>query len=210
MKKKKIIVFDFDKTLTYQDTILPFFRFIAQKNVYYPFKVGIYYFFMILNKLNLISNFTLKDIGIKLFLKGIDKEQIEKKSIEFSKKIKFNNLFKRLSFNENNYKYFVITASFEDYVKPIFPKNVKVIGSKIKYINNTPVGLLFNCYGEEKLYSLKSLNINEIDILYTDSLSDLYLAKIAKKIYIVKKDKIFLCNGVEEFIRFFKHENTNV
>ena len=69
---KKIVVYDFDKTLTYKDTLFGFFKFATKKNILYPYKLSIYVLYMILTKSNFITNSKLKDIGIKLFLTNLD------------------------------------------------------------------------------------------------------------------------------------------
>jgi len=201
---KKIVVFDFDKTLTYVDTILPFFKFCAKKDIKYPFKLGSYYALMVLAKFGYISNFKLKDIGIKLFLKNLDKNKFERLSKDFKNHVKLNTLYYETDFSDKNIQYYIISASFENYLKHFFPSNVKIIGSKIKFENNKPVGLLFNCYKQAKLKALKKEGINQIDIFYTDSFSDYPLAKISDKVVIVDKDKKFMCRDFEEFKRYFK------
>ncbi len=206
---KKIVVLDFDKTLTYKDTIFPFFKYATKKNVSYPFKLGIYLGLMVLSKSGLISNFRLKDLGIKIFLKNLNKTQLEEKFLKFRNEIKMNKIFYKFNFNEENTIYYVVTASFEDYVKYFFPKNVKVIGSKIKFEKGHPVGLYFNSYKEAKLKALKKEKVNKIDIFYTDSFSDYPLAKISDKIVIVKGEKEIECNDFNSFMRFFKNEYPN-
>jgi len=62
---KEIIVYDFDKTLTYKDTLYGFFKAVANRDIFYFPKLFIYISFMVFAKLGLISNTTLKEYGIK-------------------------------------------------------------------------------------------------------------------------------------------------
>lgn len=193
----KIIVYDFDKTLTKKDTLFGFFRFNSKRNLSYIFKILIYIFLMVLTKFKIISNDRLKDLGIKLFLKNLTKEELDFKFENYGKTIEYNFLFKETNF-ETSDDIYIISASFEEYLKPIFSKNIKIIGSKINIEKNQ---LEFNCYAENKILALNNQEINHIDIFYTDSISDLPLAKLAKKIMLIKNDKMIECNNIEDFIK---------
>ena len=56
-------------------------------------------------------------------------------------------------------------------------------------------------FSKEKILALNNLNINYIDVFYTDSISDLPLAKLSKKIILIKNDKMIACNNIEDFIK---------
>jgi phosphoserine phosphatase len=200
---KKIIVYDFDKTLTYKDTLFGFFRYAAEKNGIYYIKVLLYLLSMISAKLNFVSNTKLKTIGVNLFLKNMNKKQVKKKSYEYSKKIKSNQLYHQLKFN-NDADYYIVSASFKEYLKPMFPSNVSIVGSSLRYENDLVIGLEFNCYKEQKIFALNEFNLNSIDILYTDSYSDYPLARISKEINIVHRDNIYTCHKLEEFKEYFQ------
>lgn len=200
---KKIIVYDFDKTLTYKDTLLDFFKFIAKKNIYYPFKLLIYFIFMVLCKFRIVSNSRLKEIGVSLFLKGLTKEKFIEDSKKYAKVIKLNATYKKSSFDKKN-EYYIVSASFEDYIKPLFPEYVNIIASKIEYRDNLVKSLKINCYGYKKVEILKNIGIDKIDLLFTDSFSDYPLATISNKIVVVSKDKERICNSLDEFKGVFK------
>jgi phosphoserine phosphatase len=197
--KKKIIVFDFDKTLTYKDTLIGYYIFVSNKGLIFIFKMFIYLFYMILAKIKYISNEKLKIKGVNLFLKGKDMTELKKKSIDYSKKILLNKLYFNYNFNNLNEKILIVTASFHDYIYPLFPKNVKVIGSELKINKKQIIQLDSNCYSEKKVELLKDIGIEEIDILYTDSISDLPLAKISSSIIIVSGNNYIKCSSYYEF-----------
>lgn len=198
----KIIVFDFDKTLTKQDTLFGFFRHATKKSLLYWPKLVLYSICMVLTKLKLISNTQLKDIGIRFFLRNLNQSELQEKCKSYSKHIRFNSLFMQMKWRKEN-QYVVISASFEDYVRPIFPNFVRVFGSTIAYKNQKASKTLFNCYKEEKLKVLKENNIAKIDVLYTDSFSDFALAKIAKQSIIVNGETLISCNTFDEFKSYF-------
>ena len=114
----KIVVFDFDKTLTYRDTLIGFFL-LNRKNISYPIKILIYIIVMFLVKFGLLANTHLKQIGIFLFLKGMNKIQLKSLARQYTKKIKFNKLFYEYDFKSKN-KIYIVSASFSEYLKHIF------------------------------------------------------------------------------------------
>lgn len=201
----KVVVYDFDKTLTKRDTLLGFFAYAAPKNIRFYVGIIVYVFCMVLAKLRMISNRNLKSYGIRLFLKYLKPEDLKSNFQSYNKEILFNHVFDGLIYNSDT-DYYIVTASFQDYVKPIFPNFVNVIGSTIKYSNGQAIDIESNCYQENKVERLKQYKINVIDTLYTDSFSDLALARIAKKIIIVNKGKLITCEGVDSFIKFFKNK----
>ena len=186
------VVYDFDKTLTYKDTLLDFFLEFSKN----PFKILFYFLLMVFAKLKLISNDSLKKWGVKLFLKGVSKEKLEQKAEDYAKKIKTNTVYKEIDFKN---RVLIVSASFEEYLKPLFPANVQIVASKLEYENNKVKGLLFNCYSKNKKTALKQLNILKINTLFTDSYSDVSLAEISEKTVVVKGDKIFVCNNLAEY-----------
>ena len=198
----RVIVFDFDKTLTYKDTLLGFFLYCSSKNLLFPFKVFCFFFLMVCAKLKMTSNFKLKEYGIRFFLYGQHRSNIHKKSSEYAKKISFNDLFKNFNFN-TDLAIYVSSASFEEYLKMIFPDNVKILASQLTYDNDRVSGLKFNCYRENKKRVLAEKDVHEIDVLYTDSYNDYSLAMISKKIMIVKKDRLIELNNIESFNAYF-------
>jgi len=201
--KNNIIVFDFDKTLTYNDTLFDFYVHTCNKSFTLPIKLFYYLSLMILFKLKVISNDFLKIKGFNLFLKGLKESHIENKAKSFKSKIKFNNLYKTFNFNTNN-EIIIVSASYDIYLKYIFPENVRVFGSNFASINGIAEKFTFNCYSANKNYILNKYGISSIKTFYTDSYSDVSLAKISKQIIIVKNDNLSLCKDINEFNFYFR------
>lgn len=85
----------------------------------------------------------------------------------------------------------IISASPEFLLKPITDelKVMKLLGSRVDIKTGKFKGL--NCHGEEKVKRLnKEYHDYEVISSYSDSLSDIPILKLAKKQYIVKKDKL--------------------
>jgi phosphoserine phosphatase len=200
---KHVVVFDFDKTLTYKDTLLGFFVIAGRERAFFLPKLMFYLFSMVQAKTGLISNTKLKERGVALFLKNLSVEKIQKYAKAYSRHIVFNKLYHSLQYAPNTH-YIIVSASFEEYLRPLFPDFVEVIGSRLAYENDSVSGLEFNCYQKEKIKALSEKGIDSIDLLYTDSFSDYALAKIAKKIVIVEKDKVTECKSIEAFREYFQ------
>jgi len=201
---KNIIVFDFDKTLTYKDTLTHFYIFTAKKNFLFPLKFSFYIFLMICCKFQIISNDYLKNKGFNLFMRGLTMNYLELKAENFASKIKFNKLYKSFNFNTNKEKVIIVSASYELYLKYLFPSNVEIIGSTFISINNVAKEFDFNCYGTNKRTVLIKKDILNITNFYTDSYSDKSLVDLSQKVIIVNRDELFESNNINEFNLYFK------
>jgi phosphoserine phosphatase len=201
----KIFVFDFDKTLTYKDTLLPFFLFIANKDLCFIPKMVIYILMMCLVKLKFITTYKLKTIGIRFFLKNISENKIDEKAALYAKKIKLNKVYEdyKLALKSDN-KVFIISASFDTYLKYLFYEdNVTLIASSILFDKKLAIGLKYECYGYEKIKKLFQNNIYKVNVLYTDSYSDAPIAEISNEICIVKGDNKKYCESYADFKKYF-------
>lgn len=136
------------------------------------------------------------------FLKDLPKDVLDKLGAEYSQNIAMNQLCKGLTFEKTS-RYVVVSASFEVYVRPIFPESVTVIGTKLLYRENKVDSLAFNCYKEHKAVALRERGIESVDILYTDSLNDEALARISRQIVIVEQDRLIPCDSLEAFREYF-------
>lgn len=94
----------------------------------------------------------------------------------------------------------IISASPEFLLKPICKKIGvnKLIASRVDKHSGKYIGE--NCWGEEKVKRLKEkYGITSCDEFYSDSFSDAPLAKIAKKAYIVRKNRLTPWNEFNKF-----------
>ncbi len=184
--KEKIVVFDFDKTMTERDTILGFYKSVSRFRLLYSLKLPLYYIFAVLTKLKLASNTKLKRLGVRLFLTGLEQKYLEKVAADYSSKIEMNDIYKADFFKYTPENVFIISASYEIYLQPLFP-NHRVVGSLLSYDSSSKVrDLQINMYGEKKQKWLNDHGIDEIDLLYTDSFSDKPLMDISKDVVLVK------------------------
>lgn len=201
----KNIVFDFDDTLTQYDTFFPFLVYANQSmGLLKVLKMGLYLCLSLIYRLGWISNNTLKTCAIRLFIYNYTSKEINDAADQFWPLIKFhqkviNCLLEHLKNSKE--QVYVTTASLKEYaskMQVVYPGLV-VYGSELKYRENKVVGLEFNNYKQQKLCFFKD---KDIDVLYTDSLSDLPLARISKQIVAVnQKGEMEFLSGLEEFQR---------
>jgi len=189
---EKIIIFDFDKTLTNYDTSFLFFLFCCKRKplryLYIPFFIGI----KVLSKFNILSVKKEKEIGLYLFCRS-DYSYFKKCCVNFAKTISLNkiyyDIFLKLNSEKEN-KILILSASFKDYLDQIF-KNIVVIGSEVSCNKDGKItGIKSHPFGIEKKKIIKLSGIKRIHLFYTDSLSDMYISEMADNTIWIKNGKI--------------------
>ena len=186
---QEITVFDFDKTLTNKDSVLGFFEYCSAGLPFFRLKKMVYLLFALSTKLGLSSNRFLKNAGIRLFLRDLYRSEIERLGREYSRRIRLNKIYFKYFLKEHP-DAVIASASFHEYLRPIFPDNL-VLSSRIAYdAQGLPAQVAFNCFGKHKVEALKEAGIEKIDLFYTDSLSDLPLIQLAKRVFLVKNEKV--------------------
>ncbi len=184
-------IYDFDGTIYDGDSSIDFFKYCLKNNKKILFDVLPICFSCVL-----------------YILKIYKKEQMKSSFFRFLKRIPVNNYVDSF-WVENEYKIklfyrkqkqpsdIIISASPEFLLKPIAKKyNFTLIATKVDVDSGKIIGK--NCHGENKVDRLKKIGITECNKFYSDSLSDLPCAKIAKNAYIVKKEKIVKWERVYE------------
>jgi hypothetical protein len=190
------VVFDFDKTLTYKDTVFRFFLFCSKRDPILWMKILLYGILMVAHKISFVSNDSLKQMGVYFFLRGKSRNFITNCGEIYASRINLSRIYHdELKKYENPY---IASASFGEYLVPILP-GTNIIASQLEYNRNRVHRLKMNCYGETKLRMLKDRGVETIDLLYTDSISDLPLVKLSKKTYYVRGNDMIECASVEEF-----------
>ena len=153
---------------------------------------------LILYKLKLIPNYRAKQLVFSFFFKGLDSQNFESLSKEFSlsqiDKIVRPQAMRKIAWHKKEgHKIVVVSASIESYLKPWCNKNeLDLIATKIELKNGLVNGKFHtkNCYGEEKEIRLKELyNLNDYDCIYAygDSRGDKELLALAH----IKKYRTF-------------------
>lgn len=185
----KIAFFDFDGTITTNDSLIKFIRFVVGdlKTILGMIVLSP---MLIIYKLKLISNYKAKQMMLSYFFKGISKQEFQKTAKEYSlnhintilrpkamEKIKWH--------KEQGHKVVIVSASIECCLKPWCDENsLELIATQIEMKNGIVTGKLLtkNCYGIEKANRIhQTYNLNHYDYIYAygDSQGDKELLELA-------------------------------
>jgi|TARA_B110000858_G_scaffold193180_1_gene245202 phosphatidylglycerophosphatase C len=170
----KIAFFDFDGTITKDDSTAKFIRYFVGDLLFIK-GVIILLPMIIAYKLKIITNNEIKRRLITYFFKGIDIKYFTEKAKEFSLNMIDPLIRKkaldRISWHKSNGDELVIvSASINLWLLPWCEKNkISLIATELEIINNKITGNLIstNCFGPEKVKRiLKSYDLLNYDCIY--------------------------------------------
>ena len=183
----KIVVFDFDKTITYKDSFSELF--LLSSKVYQKF---VYCFLKVLSKFGLISVEREKMLMIRLLFDS-DVNCLTKACEEYCDHISFTPILDILK-NEvkAGSKVIVLSATSEILLKLVFKDvDVLILGTKFRVNNENKItGIIQHPYDSKKLKILQDYGIESIDRQYFDSHHDECLKKISKSWCRVQNGRI--------------------
>ena len=158
----RIAFFDFDGTITTDDSLIKFIRYVVGDA---KFIGGMTFLFPMLTayKLKLITNHKAKQYILSYFFKGMSEKKFIKVANEYSlkhiKTILRPKAMKKIAWHkEQGHKVVVVSASIESWVKPWCDENdLDTIATKIEIKDSIITGkfLTNNCYGMEKANRVK-------------------------------------------------------
>ncbi len=163
MEKEKIYCFDFDGTLTTNDTLIEFIRY-AKGNKKFFLGFLLYSPLLVLMKLHLYPNWKAKQLIFKHFFGGMDIEKFNQLCQDFA--INNQHLLRQDGIKcvqkaiKERHQVFIISASIDNWVRPFFSQerqdSVTVLGTQIEVIDGKVTGYFKsnNCYGEEKVHRI--------------------------------------------------------
>ena len=177
---KKIAFFDFDGTITTDDSLLKFIRFVVGDR---RFLLGLVVLspMLVLYKLKLIPNYKAKQYMLSWFFKGMSEDAFFKVANEYSlvhiDKIVRQKAIEKINWHKNQgHKVVVVSASIECWLRPWCEKNnLELIATKLEIKDDIVTGKLLskNCYGVEKVNRIKELyNLEKYDYIYAYGDSD--------------------------------------
>ena len=189
----KIAFFDFDGTITTDDSLLKFIRFVVGDRRFLAGLVSLSPM-LILYKLKFIPNYKAKQYLLSWYFKGMKKEDFfevaNKYSLEHIDKIVRPKAMKRINWHKKQgHKIVVVSASIDCWLRPWCEKNgLEVIATKLNLLENKITGkfLTKNCYGQEKVNRInETYNLKEFDYIYSygDSSGDKEMLLIANEKY---------------------------
>jgi len=184
-----LALFDFDGTITTDDTLLRFIRFVVGD---VSFVIGLFALSptLITYKLKLTPNYKAKQKMLSWYFKGYKQEAFKKVANEYSlnhiDKIIRPKAKERLQWHKDkDHKIVIVSASIDCWLRPWCEKNgFELIATQLEIKNDIITGNLLtkNCYGEEKVNRIKeTYNLDEFDYVYAygDSDGDKDMLKIA-------------------------------
>jgi len=188
---KKIALFDFDGTITKEDSMIKFIRFTTG-NIRFSIGMIILSPMLMAYKLKLIPNDKAKQYMLSYFFKNMKKKQFLKLANEYSLKhvdtILRPKAMEKIEWHKKEGdKIVIVSASIECWLKPWCKKNdLDLIATKLEIKNDMVTGkfLTKNCYGIEKVNRvLEQYNLNEYDYIYVygDSRGDKELLSLANE-----------------------------
>jgi len=186
-----IALFDFDGTITTDDSLIKFIRF-AVGDTKTLFGMILLSPMLILYKLKLITNYKAKEIMLSYFFKGINEKEFKKVAKEYSlnhiDKIVRPKAMKKIKWHKSQgHKVVIVSASIECWLKPWCDKNsLELIATQLEIKDNLMTGKLLtkNCYGIEKVNRVKKIyNLDDYDYIYAygDSRGDRELLALANE-----------------------------
>lgn len=177
-----IVVFDFDKTLTYKDSLAELFK--ERLNLftwicYFSLRVG--------SKIGLISVTREKLVMIKILF-GADEVRFKSACVEQASQIKLTpviDILKQHLLHKD--RVIVLSASAKYLLEEVFKGcNIEIIGTEFLVENGKIIKIAQHPFKKEKLKVLKDNNVTDIDDEYFDSYHDECLKSITKNWHRVK------------------------
>ena len=209
----KLILFDFDKTITTADTLLPISLYLSKElNNRLAFPKIILSF--ILFRLGLKDEYKFKESIITKLVKGCNQELIEQLILDFYTK-NYNKLFLaevlKIISEESlaGNKIQIISSNFDIFLNPIvklLPIDI-IESTKVEITEGIITGKLLGkiCTKDEKARRLLNLkqkfNFSEV-IAYGDSTADYEMLRNADKSYLIK---IILEKRTEKYLNKIKN-----
>ncbi len=184
-----IAFFDFDKTITSEDSFKQFLVFAVGRK---KFCIGILknFFTLVGYTLGLIPNYVAKEKLFSYFFKDLNTSELEGIAERFSREklpgiVRSSAMKKILWHMQKKHQVVVVSASFEFYLKYWCKQHdLEIIGTKIEKLDGKVTGRFAskNCYGPEKVNRIKEkFNLSEFERVYAygDSRGDREILEIA-------------------------------
>ena len=152
---KKIVVFDFDGTLTTKDTFVAFIRYACGTRAFL-FGFLQYAPLLVLMKLHLYPNYKAKEKVFSHFFKGMSLDPFDSLCQDFARDsqhlLRPQGIQTLQQAQTEDSDVLIVSASIDNWVQPFFPAT-KVLGTQIEVKDGHLTGrfLSKNCYGQEKV-----------------------------------------------------------
>ena len=160
-EKQKIVIFDFDGTLTTSDTLIAFIRY-ACGNATFLWGFLLHLPLLVLMMLKLYDNGKCKERVFSHFFHGWTEERFNQTCEAFA--VSHRHLLRQQTVNilrqaqQDGTCVLIVTASIDRWVQPFFP-DVEVLGTQVEVTNGLLTGRFHtpNCYGPEKVRRMTAI-----------------------------------------------------
>jgi HAD superfamily hydrolase (TIGR01490 family) len=187
----KISFFDFDGTITTDDSLICFIRFVVG-DAKFIWAMVLLSPMLVAYKLKLIPNYKAKQYMLSYFFKGMHEQQFNQIANEYSLKhintiLRPKAMKKILWHKEEGHKVVIVSASIVSWLKPWCDKNnLDLIATELEIKDDRVTGkfLTKNCHGAEKVKRiLEEYNLSHYDYIYAygDSIGDKELLAFANE-----------------------------
>lgn len=188
---KTLVLFDFDGTITYKDSLIEFIMYAVGKSAFY-FGMLRLSPMLVMYKLKLIHNQKAKEKMLSYFFKDISREDFNKIATQFALEqidtiVRKKAIDKILWHQKEGHSVVMVSASIECWLRPWCEKySIELIGTKLAFIDEKFSGMFEgkNCYGIEKENRVRQqYDLKEFDTIYAygDSAGDKELLGLADK-----------------------------
>ena len=185
----KLAIFDFDGTITIDDSLIKFLCF-AKGHLKFYLGMLILSPMLVAYKCKIISNDNAKQYLLSYFLRDMQLEDFSSLATEYAlnhidRITRDLAMQKILWHKEQGHKVVVVSASIEAWIKPwCDSKQIDLLATKLEYTEQCLTGKFSspNCYGAEKVKRLKiAYDIDSFDYIYAygDSRGDREMLELA-------------------------------
>jgi phosphatidylglycerophosphatase C len=192
-RSSRLVLFDFDGTITSKDTLIEFVHFLHGRKKYLLGMVRLAPY-LALYALKLIPNWKAKQYFLSQYFKGTRIDDFDERCAAFSTQV-LPSLIRPLArkaieaHRREKATIVVVSASAENWVKPWCDENdIHCLATKLEIKQGIITGKINgrNCYGDEKVCRIKEQfdlsDFNEV-IAYGDSSGDKEMLALADKKY---------------------------
>ncbi|MBO4720352.1 MAG: haloacid dehalogenase-like hydrolase [Prevotella sp.] len=187
---KRIVVSDFDGTLTTKDTLIEFIRYACGTKAFL-WGFLLHAPLLVLMKLGIYPNWKAKQRVFSHFFGGMSLETFDGLCQDFARDsrhlLRQQGVQALQQAQADGAEVLIVSASIDNWVQPFFPE-MKVVGTQIEVKDGRLTGrfLTKNCYGQEKVNRILALYPNRQDYhltAYGDSRGDKELLAFADESY---------------------------
>lgn len=192
-----VAAFDFDGTLTFCDSLLPFLRYTVGRRRFWaksPYLFWYLFWYLLLYRLGRMDRTEAKEAIIRRYLGGRGAKEIQAAALGFAKAVLPTLVnraaLERLRWHQQaNHRLLIVSASLEAYLQPwadAIPGVEAVLGTRLHIEDGRVTGRLdgLNCVGPEKLCRVVE-HVGDLEgcylFAYGDSSGDLDLLRAAQE-----------------------------